>query len=50
MDGEEERGAEGRGVHASVAYVSAMQPDEAPSRGYVDALKDFFYILFFCFN
>lgn len=43
MDGEEERGAEGGGVQASVAYVLAMQPDEPPSHAYVNALKDFFY-------
>lgn len=49
MDGGEERGAEGGGVHASVAYVSAMQPGEPPSHVYVNALKDLFYY-FFCFN
>lgn len=43
MDGGEERGAEGGGVHASVAYVSAMQPGEPPSHVYVNALKDLFH-------
>lgn len=50
MDGgREERGAEGGGVHASVAYVSAMQPGVPPSHVYVNALKDLFYF-FFWFN
>lgn len=46
MGGREERGAEGRGVHASVAYVSAMQPGVPPSHVYVNALKDLFIYFF----